>query len=192
MKKITISSIAVVALLAGIYSSTVRAEDSQIWTYKVVSVHPKAAEHRLNSLAKQGWEFVTVVQDLSLGDTMWLYLRRGRKADRIELPFVNDAEVIGVWKSVGFVNSMEEFDPTKKKQPGKLLLKQLTFQPNGKTDHPPWHWTRGVVISPDAVTASKYVLKGVGDRTYLFLEWKSGDYTIRWEKPAYYVLVKQD
>ena len=39
-------------------------------------------------------------------------------------------------------------------------------------------------------TAAKYEIKKIGDNEYLFLEWKSGDYTIRHMKPKYYVLKK--
>jgi len=34
------------------------------------------------------------------------------------------------------------------------------------------------------------VIKKIGDSTYMFFEWKSGDYVIRHMKPSYYVLKK--
>ena len=39
-------------------------------------------------------------------------------------------------------------------------------------------------------TASNYEIKELDGNTYMFFEWKSGDYTIRDMKPDYYVLKK--
>jgi hypothetical protein len=38
--------------------------------------------------------------------------------------------------------------------------------------------------------ASKYVIKDIDGQTYMFYQWKSGDYTYRYKKPSYYVLKK--
>ncbi len=40
-------------------------------------------------------------------------------------------------------------------------------------------------------TASRYELKKIKGRDYMFLEWKSGDYVLRGAKPFYYVLRKK-
>lgn len=115
-----------------------------------------------------------------------------RQVDNINLPFVNDPEVIGTWTSVDFVREMEQFKAGEKQWGGgELYLKELIFLPEGKTFKPWWNWTRGVVTHSGDKTAAKYHIQEFDGDTYMFFEWKSGDYTIRHMKPAYYVLKKE-
>jgi hypothetical protein len=107
--------------------------------------------------------------------------------DNINLPFVNDPQVIGEWKSVDFVETIAEFNPDKPTE-GELYLKGLTFLENGRTSQPWWTWTKGVVMHSGDQTASHYEIREIKGRSYLFLEWKSGDVTILGKKPCYYVL----
>ena len=116
-----------------------------------------------------------------------------RIVDKIDWPFVNDPQLIGTWESVDFVGEMEEFKAGEKQWgdgEGDLYLKGLIFKPNGKTFKPWWTWTKGLVFHSGDKTASKYTIKNIEGSTYMFYEWKSGDYTIRHRKPAYYVLKK--
>lgn len=114
----------------------------------------------------------------------------GRIRDNIDRPFVNDAAVIGKWGSVDFVKTPEQFKPGEKQWKGDLYLKQLSFLAGGRTAGP-WKWTQGLLIHPGDQTAAKYVIKEMNGATYLFVEWKSGDYTIRHQEPWWYVLQKQ-
>ena len=117
----------------------------------------------------------------------------GRIVDKIDWPFVNDPQLIGTWESVDFVGEMEQFKAGEKQWKGRggdLYLKGLIFKPNGKTFKPWWTWTKGLVFHSGDKTASKYTLKNIEGSTYMFYEWKSGDYTIRHRKPSYYVLKK--
>jgi hypothetical protein len=52
-------------------------------------------------------------------------------------------------------------------------------------------WTKGLIIVPAAKIASRYEIKEIDGSTYMFYEWKSGDYTLRQRKPKYYVLKKK-
>ncbi|MBW8041656.1 MAG: hypothetical protein FVQ85_16895 [Planctomycetes bacterium] len=118
---------------------------------------------------------------------------QGRIVDKIDWPFVNDPQVIGTWRSVDFVSETEQFTAGEKQwkgSGGRLYLKELSFMPNGETFKPWWTWTKGLVFHSGDKTAGKYTLKDIEDSTYMFFEWKSGDYTIRHRKPAYYVLKK--
>jgi beta-lactamase regulating signal transducer with metallopeptidase domain len=115
---------------------------------------------------------------------------QGRIVDKIDWPFVNDSRLIGTWKSVDFVREMEQFRAGEKQWKGDLYLKELIFLPNGETFKPWWTWTKGLVFHSGSKTASKYNIKDIEDATYMFFEWKSGDYTIRHMKPFYYVLKK--
>jgi hypothetical protein len=51
-------------------------------------------------------------------------------------------------------------------------------------------WTKGLVLSTENRTASRYEIKLFNQTSYMFYEWKSGDYTFRHQKPSYYVLRK--
>jgi len=121
-----------------------------------------------------------------------------RIVDNIDLPFVDDPEIIGTWKSVDFVKKIEDFHPENKKwKGGELFLKEMDFYKKGgkvkllyiegKRDKT---WTKGVVLDDRSKTASRYRIKEINGQKYLFFEWKSGDYTIRHRKPKYYVLKK--
>ena len=115
------------------------------------------------------------------------------KVDNIDLPFVDDPEIIGTWKSVDFVKEIEDFHPENKKwKGGELFLKEMNFYKNGekvkllyikgKRDKT---WTKGVVLDNKNKTASKYEIKEINGEKFMFFEWKSGDYTIRHQKPKY-------
>jgi bla regulator protein BlaR1 len=111
--------------------------------------------------------------------------------DNIDLPFVNDPQVIGQWVSVDFVADPADFTPDKPSWKGKLYLKGLSFLEDGKTAQPWWTWTKGVVMHHGDKTASRYEIKEINGTSYLFFEWKSGDVTISGMKPHYYVLSKK-
>ncbi|HWI59353.1 MAG TPA: hypothetical protein VNZ22_19150 [Bacillota bacterium] len=108
--------------------------------------------------------------------------------DNIDLPFVDDPQVLGEWESVDFVPDISVFNPQQPAWKGKLYLKGLTFLANGKTPQPWWTWTKGVLIHHGDQTASRYEIRDINGGAYLFLEWKSGDVTISGMKPHYYVL----
>jgi len=127
--------------------------------------------------------------------------QEGRTEDNINLPFANDDAVLGRWTSVDFVDEPSQFNPEQRNFGGDLYLKELKFLAGGKTSalyatekgvgtSTVFTWTKGVVIHSGDKTAAKYEIKKISDKAYLFLEWKSGDYTIRHMKPKYYVLKK--
>ncbi len=113
------------------------------------------------------------------------------RRDDINLPFRNDPSVIGTWESVDFVESPEKFEPASRAWNGDLYLKELVFLPGGKGGKPWWTWTKGVVMHSGDRTASRYEIKKLKGRTYMFFEWKSGDYVFRGAAPFYYVLKKK-
>ncbi|HBB68318.1 MAG: hypothetical protein A2X28_01575 [Elusimicrobia bacterium GWA2_56_46] len=113
------------------------------------------------------------------------------RTDNINLPFQNDPQVVGIWKSKDFVEKPEDFGPTTRTWARDLYLKEMIFQAGGKGGNPWWTWTKGVVMNSGDKTASAYIIKDIGSAKYMFLEWKSGDYIFRGAKPYYYVLKKQ-
>lgn len=113
-----------------------------------------------------------------------------RTIDKIDYPFVNDPNVIGKWISVDFVQKPEDFKASEAHWSDGLYLKELNCFVGGTTSGP-WRWTKGLVLHPGDKTAAHYTIKKIDNEQYMFLEWKNGDYTIRHEKPRYYVMRKE-
>jgi bla regulator protein BlaR1 len=124
-----------------------------------------------------------------------------RTTDKMDYPFVDDPEVIGIWRSVDFVSSIERFKAGEKQWKGRggvLFLDTMIFRTNGELDcvlnkdNGPIKctdkWTKGLVLDHSTNTASRYTIEEIDGSAYLFYEWKSGDYTMRRQDPSYYVL----
>ncbi|MHC5094713.1 MAG: DUF1700 domain-containing protein [Planctomycetota bacterium] len=113
-------------------------------------------------------------------------------------PFENDPQVLGQWATVDFVETPDVFQPNQQSWRGEFWVKKLLFQEQGtvewclgedqmKIDH---QWTKGELY-PDEALSAHYIIKRYSDGDYLFIEWISGDVTIRGQKPCYYVLSKK-
>jgi tetratricopeptide (TPR) repeat protein len=114
----------------------------------------------------------------------------GRVSDKTDYPFVDDPALLGQWTSVDFVKDISLFDPAHMNPQGmNLALKEIAFRPEGKTSQA-WTWTKGLLLHAGDKTAGRYEIKMIHGQEYMFLEWKSGDYTYGGMKPAYYVLKK--
>jgi len=116
-------------------------------------------------------------------------LREVSDVESLGHPFENDPEVIGYWKSVDFVEVVEDFRPETKVWKGDLFLKDFTFKPDGRTSFS-WTWTKDWIWHNNGRTKAQYKIKQMAGETYLFLPWLSGDVIIRHQKPKYYVLKK--
>ncbi|MBI9014909.1 MAG: hypothetical protein JEZ08_21950 [Clostridiales bacterium] len=112
--------------------------------------------------------------------------------DDIDLPFVNDEEVKGTWKSVDFVKKIDQFKPETKFWGDDLYLEELVFKAEGEFNVRYLKWTKGYVMHSGDKTASEYIIKEIDGAKYMFYEWKSGDYIFRNQKPYYYVLKKEE
>ncbi|WP_315121696.1 M56 family metallopeptidase [uncultured Clostridium sp.] len=115
---------------------------------------------------------------------------RIRKIDNINIPFIKDDNILGKWISVDFIENIKDFTPHKRSCKADLYLKGLEFFPNGKTSINCWNWSKNLIICPCDKTVSKYYIKNIDNEEYIFLQWKSGDYTFRNMQPFYYVLKK--
>jgi hypothetical protein len=110
---------------------------------------------------------------------------------RLDYTFEDDPAVIGAWRSIDLVDSVEQFVPGRKTSDRELWLNHLIFEPGGQVRGAVFTWTKGLVFHSGMKTASRYDIRDMDGSTYLFFEWKSGDYT-RWRRdPQYYVLKKQ-
>ncbi|UCC97651.1 MAG: hypothetical protein JSW66_17625 [Phycisphaerales bacterium] len=157
--------------------------DVRLWfaDYKIAAIYVTRSDHGMT-----GSDKVLTKEDLPPTSTID---QNGRIVDKIDYPFVNDPEAVGAWEAVDFVADIDDFEPGAEHFGGELFLKELYFLDDGKTN---WActWTKGLVLNAGSKTASKYIIKELSGSTYMFFEWKSGDYTVRHARPKYYVLKK--
>ncbi len=111
-----------------------------------------------------------------------------RLTDEINLPFVDDLRAVGRWTSVDFVRSPDEFAPSTSSWKSALNFRGFVLLPGGESAQPWWAWTRGVIINNYDRTASKYEIKEIDGNRFMFMEWKSGDYTFSRRMYGFYVL----
>lgn len=125
------------------------------------------------------------------GETGFYVLKFIARLDNIELDFVNDPKILGVWKTVDIVSEPSEFETGVKKYEGDFVNTEFKFLKKGKaiTGKNPWlSWTKGFVIHSRLQVANRYSIQEIDGARYMFLEWKTGDYVFRNAEPLYYVL----
>jgi bla regulator protein blaR1 len=129
------------------------------------------------------------------------YKVKSVKQDKIDYPFIDDAEMKGKWESVDFVQAIDNFKPGQKSWFDSLHLTGLNINENGKLDFmiesklasPSFRtWTKGMIIlnTDEEKTASKCEIRYINGAAYMFFQWKNGDYIYRGATPRYYVLKK--
>lgn len=74
-------------------------------------------------------------------------------------------------------------------QDGKV---RNTFQNGDISESPVWCWVTGNVICVPRKTVSMYKIKKVGEEEYIFIQWKSGDYSYGGEEPYWYVFKREE
>jgi serine protease AprX len=118
--------------------------------------------------------------------------------------FRPDERIIGKWEAVDFVGSPSQFVPGQIRVGRQLLerrgwLKTLEFHDDGSMleahiGSSTWlswcKWTKDWIIDADNKIQAQYEIKDIGGQTYLFYPWLSGDVSIRYMQPWYYVLKK--
>ncbi|MBO5257798.1 MAG: MerR family transcriptional regulator [Clostridia bacterium] len=123
------------------------------------------------------------------------------RKDHIDMPFMDDANVIGKWQAVNCVRSKEDFLPEKIKADLEFYFKEIEFLPNGECisvygeeiikDRIMQEWTNGYVLRKWNNTACAYEIRTISGTEYLFLEWKSGDYRWGGFETDYYVFERK-
>jgi hypothetical protein len=160
------------------------------------------ADYSIQSI--QGKDYLFYQYRISDNPTAGYYVFQHREkpehpVDKSVSAFVNDPQVLGKWISVDFVENPDVFQPNQQSWRGELWVKKLDFKEQGivewclgedqmKIDH---HWTKGL-LNPDDDLPARYSIEKYPDGDYLFMEWNSGDVTIRGQKPSYYVLKKAE
>lgn len=116
--------------------------------------------------------------------------------DNLDLPFVMDKKILGLWEAVDFIKFEEKKNYQPKKYEGNLIFRQATFNPNGEAifeatgGFSKKKWTKGKILDKAMTTVSDYVIKTIDGQTYLIMDWKSGDYTFNGDINGCYVFKK--
>lgn len=117
--------------------------------------------------------------------------------ESMDYKFVTDKDAIGKWEAINFVTSYDEFDGKDTTRQSFIEISISNFYDNGREVHYAdkangaaiTKWTKGYVWGSDDVI-EEYVIKQLNGKTFMFKQFKSGDYTVRGQKPNYMVYVK--
>jgi hypothetical protein len=126
----------------------------------------------------------------------------GSISESIDYKFVLDQDLIGQWEQIDFVANPNDFDGKDISRKdyvwpvthnfyndGKMI--STSVNANGGKETQNHTWTKNYVLNMGANnTVSSYQIKQINGKTFMFVQWKSGDYTIRGQKPSYFVLIK--
>jgi len=117
-------------------------------------------------------------------------------------PFLKELSVDGNMKLSEFLNKDGDYlRQAREKGFSESLLSQLYEPETSIRDiinnmikeraRIPLVWTKGLIISKAGRIASRYYIQEIEGSTYMFYEWKTGDYVLRQKKPKYFVLKKK-
>ncbi len=145
---------------------------------------------------------------------IWVFQKTDSKAytkeeilikDEIPDAPADDMRVLGEWAVCDLVKSIDAFvpdQPNEKFPYESLFWRTAEFIEDGEMKNGfknaqdgniaidaqgVWRWSTGNVICVPRSTVSMYVLRKYGDVDYLFIQWKSGDYSYGGEEPRWYV-----
>ncbi|MBP3397060.1 MAG: MerR family transcriptional regulator [Clostridia bacterium] len=122
--------------------------------------------------------------------------------DDVDIPFVPDEDIVGVWDVVDLVRDAHSFSPEHPQvHKGKLYASQIQFMNRGYC-YRTWlykkpltqnlFYTKGLILNVERRVAEKYVLKELEGERYLIVEHKSGDYEFMGKVFCYYVYKKRN
>ena len=84
--------------------------------------------------------------------------------------FVPNTQLIGTWKAVGMVKSLDEFSPEQRMNPRQSKIASLTFHRNGQTDDPTKLYTADMLMDLTRYEALRMTVRPYGNDEYLFIE----------------------
>ncbi len=122
--------------------------------------------------------------------------------DDTNIEFENAEDMLGTWQVVDFVSQIEEFDEshTMMDFDSKEFLSEIIIKEKGRLEivnkggmrsDEGIKWSGHQIIHQNDKTVSQCLIKVINGKTYMFYEWKSGDYIYRDQQPSYFVLIKK-
>ncbi|MGW8440217.1 hypothetical protein ACWGXJ_04315 [Paenibacillus sp. S33] len=178
------------------------------WTKGYLLIHYGGDEpilsykYTLKKIENKTYMFLVIIEDeksyinvlKKVSSKKFIINEIGRR-DNIDLPFILDEKILGQWKSIGFVNNIDDFTgPVFSHE--DLWLKSICFYEDGKADRlysdETWSdmWTKGFLLDRKKSTASAYEIRIINGTEYLFIQWKMGNYVYGGVDPSYYVFIR--
>jgi transcriptional regulator with XRE-family HTH domain len=149
-------------------------------------------------------EYIVSMADYFKVTTDYLLGHSTNLIDDINLPFADDESILGKWLSVKWIKKMPDVLPAFMNdlpavQANDLYYLSVEFLPSGeqrsvmKDNFITAKWTKGLSLIDigNGNTACAYDMHNFNGKEYLFIEWKSGDYTHRRDKPGYYIFIRE-
>lgn len=119
--------------------------------------------------------------------------------ENVDFPFVKDDSAVGFWKAIAVIdkNKADQIDPSKLEEK-EDFIKKLILSPDGEAiwvrgnGLAPYSckWTKGLILDQNRHTASEIKVKNIHGKTYMIVDWKSGDYIYSGVVKACYVFEK--
>ncbi len=106
--------------------------------------------------------------------------------------FIPNAKLVGQWKTLGVVKTIDEFTPDRRLNPRGAKIAGINFKDNGETDNATRLWSGDTLMDLTRYEALKMKIRSINDDDYLFIE--AGGFSTRnpadW-KPNLYVMKRQ-
>ncbi|MFT5522104.1 MAG: hypothetical protein ACI9G1_000682 [Pirellulaceae bacterium] len=106
--------------------------------------------------------------------------------------FVANPKLLGRWRTLGVVKTIDEFTPDKRLNPRGAQFATISFNDNGQTDNITRLWSGDTLMDLNSYEALKMNVKTLDGEDYLFVEvggFKVG-HPVGWQSP-WYVLTRQ-
>lgn len=168
-----------------------RGEEISAWKYEI----RRMGDEELLLLYMNSGDGMSQIGIYRKRDNIQRSARDIRIFDNVDLPYILDEKAVGAWYAIGCCTEIDGFLPDGNGAYTELFWRKFEINVGGDAvmylgNNERRHqveWTEGVVIDKALVTASEYLIKEIGGKEYLFVEWKSGDYIYGGRKPCYYV-----
>ena len=89
---------------------------------------------------------------------------------RYDGKFVANPPVIGRWRAMGVVRTIDEFAPEKRLNPRRAKIATINFMGNGETDDATRLWSGDMLMDLNRYEALKMRIKQIAGEEYLFIE----------------------
>lgn len=117
--------------------------------------------------------------------------------DDVDIPFVQDENLVGVWNVIDYISISDIQNYIPKQSERNLFVQKFIVTKNGECIREDsqqnllkQYWTKGYILNKHIKTASAYTIREIENEQYLFMEWKSGDYTFAGKVTGAYVFKK--
>lgn len=115
--------------------------------------------------------------------------------EELNIPFVDDPDMVGRWEMVDQIPCMEAFCPGHPKAKGPFTIPEIYFLPHGER-YWIFGWSKGVLLTsmgyPKQISRNRYTVKELEKQRYLFVEMKLGDYHRYGGRPEIWALRQTD